>query len=110
MGVAEKERIALECGAVIEFVEIAMNISLSPELERLIQSQLQTNQYQSPEEVLEAALKLLVETQQQKTEQVSSSPWDTLEKMAGTIEAPEDWSSEHDHYLYGTPKRNNHHE
>jgi Arc/MetJ-type ribon-helix-helix transcriptional regulator len=84
-----------------------MNISLSPELERLIQSQLQTNQYQSPEEVLEAALKLLVETQKQKA---SLSPWDTLEEMAGTIEAPEDWSSEHDHYLYGTPKRNSHHE
>jgi hypothetical protein len=26
--------------------------------------------------------------------------------MAGTYEAQEDWSSEHDHYLYGTPKKN----
>jgi hypothetical protein len=26
--------------------------------------------------------------------------------MTGTYEAPEDWSSEHDHYLYGTPKKN----
>ena len=31
--------------------------------------------------------------------------WELLEEMAGTYEAPEDWSSEHDHYLYGTPKR-----
>ncbi len=30
--------------------------------------------------------------------------WDVLEKLAGTVEAPPDWSSEHDHYLYGTPK------
>lgn len=30
--------------------------------------------------------------------------WDVLEAMTGTIEAPTDWSSEHDHYLYGTPK------
>jgi hypothetical protein len=30
--------------------------------------------------------------------------WDVLEAMTGTIEAPSDWSSEHDHYLYGTPK------
>lgn len=30
--------------------------------------------------------------------------WDLLESMAGTIDAPTDWSSEHDHYLYGTSK------
>ena len=89
-----------------------MEITLNPELERLVQSQLQTHQYQSPEEVLEAALKLLVETQQQQAEaeKLPSSPWDTLEELAGTMEAPEDWSSEHDHYLYGTPKRNGNHE
>lgn len=31
--------------------------------------------------------------------------WDVLEAMTGTVEAPHDWSSEHDHYLYGTSKR-----
>jgi hypothetical protein len=31
--------------------------------------------------------------------------WDTLNKFAGSIQAPSDWSLEHDHYLYGTPKR-----
>ncbi len=30
--------------------------------------------------------------------------WDVLEGLAGTVEAPHDWASEHDHYLYGTPK------
>ena len=40
----------------------------------------------------------------------SSSPaadgaWTLLESLTGTIQAPPDWSSEHDHYLYGTPKR-----
>lgn len=35
----------------------------------------------------------------------SADAWDVLEKLAGTITAPSDWSSEHDHYLYGTPKR-----
>ena len=34
--------------------------------------------------------------------------WDVLEAMTGTVEAPSDWSSEHDHYLYGTPKRQPH--
>jgi hypothetical protein len=31
--------------------------------------------------------------------------WKFLERVAGTVEMPADWSSEHDHYLYGTPKR-----
>ncbi len=33
------------------------------------------------------------------------SVWDLLEGLTGTVEAPDDWASEHDHYLYGTPKR-----
>jgi hypothetical protein len=31
--------------------------------------------------------------------------WDLLEHAAGTVEMPADWASEHDHYLYGRPKR-----
>jgi hypothetical protein len=28
-----------------------------------------------------------------------------LEDLTGSVEAPVDWSVEHDHYLYGTTKR-----
>lgn len=35
----------------------------------------------------------------------ASNAWDVLESLTGTVEAPTDWSAEHDHYLYGTPKR-----
>jgi len=28
-----------------------------------------------------------------------------LESLAGSIIAPADWATQHDHYLYGTPKR-----
>ncbi len=31
--------------------------------------------------------------------------WAELESLAGTIDAPEDWSREHDHYIYGVLKR-----
>lgn len=31
--------------------------------------------------------------------------WQLLDDLAGTVEAPADWSAEHDHYLYGTPKQ-----
>jgi hypothetical protein len=30
--------------------------------------------------------------------------WDVLEQFTGSVNAPPDWASEHDHYLYGTPK------
>ena len=45
-------------------------------------------------------------TVEQETGQIEArSAWDVLESLAGTIEGPEDWAAEHDHYLYGTPKR-----
>ncbi len=31
--------------------------------------------------------------------------WDELEALTGSLEAPQDWAQEHDHYLYGAPKR-----
>ncbi len=34
-----------------------------------------------------------------------ANAWNLLENLTGTVEAPEDWSAEHDHYLYGTTKR-----
>ena len=36
--------------------------------------------------------------------QESGSAWDVLESLIGTVEAPADWSSQHDHYLYSKPK------
>lgn len=30
----------------------------------------------------------------------SGNAWDILDEMTGSIEAPEDWAKEHDHYLY----------
>ncbi|HEU5330851.1 MAG: hypothetical protein ACTHMJ_13310 [Thermomicrobiales bacterium] len=35
----------------------------------------------------------------------SPDAWDTLEALAGSLDMPADWSAEHDHYLYGTPKQ-----
>jgi len=30
--------------------------------------------------------------------------WDVLDSQVGSVEGPEDWAREHDHYLYGAPK------
>jgi len=35
----------------------------------------------------------------------SGDPWLVLESLVGRVEGPEDWALEHDHYIYGTPKR-----
>jgi hypothetical protein len=31
--------------------------------------------------------------------------FDVLDALTGSVDAPADWAAEHDHYLYGTPKR-----
>ena len=35
----------------------------------------------------------------------SQNLWNVLKGLAGKVEGPQDWSKEHDHYLYGSPKR-----
>jgi hypothetical protein len=57
-----------------------------------------------PDDVQQQVLKFVV-TLRQKHLHESGNAWDVLESLAGTIEAPADWSQEHDHYLYGTPKQ-----
>ncbi len=44
-------------------------------------------------------------TIERKEETDQQSLWDILSKFSGKIEGPEDWSKEHDHYLYGVPKQ-----
>jgi hypothetical protein len=43
----------------------------------------------------------------QKAETTERRPtiWDKLLELAGTVEGPEDWARNHDHYIHGTPKR-----
>ncbi|MFQ4147043.1 hypothetical protein [Chlorogloeopsis sp. ULAP02] len=47
----------------------------------------------------------VITIQELKESSPSGDTWDVLEAIAGTIEAPSDWASEQDHYLYGTPKK-----
>jgi hypothetical protein len=36
----------------------------------------------------------------------TADAWELLKSLQGSVDGPADWSIEHDHYLYGTPKRN----
>jgi len=44
---------------------------------------------------------------EKKEKPAVSDAWSILGSLTGTVDAPEDWAQEHDHYLYGAPKRNN---
>jgi hypothetical protein len=46
-----------------------------------------------------------IQTLRQHQPATDGNAWDVLESLTATIEAPADWSSEHDHYLYDTPKQ-----
>ena len=56
-----------------------------------------------PDNLQEQVLKFVLSLRQTHL-QTSSNAWDVLESLTGTVEAPADWSAEHDYYLYGTPK------
>ncbi len=48
---------------------------------------------------------LVISEEKSPPDTPKENAWDILERLAGTVDAPEDWSIQHDHYLYGTPKR-----
>jgi hypothetical protein len=56
-----------------------------------------------PDNLQQQVLKFVVELHQHHL-QTAGNAWDVLESLTGTIEAPTDWSSEHNHYFYGSPK------
>ena len=53
---------------------------------------------------LEANKRYVITIETEQSTFPTENAWDVLEALTGSVEAPEDWSSEHDHYLYGTPK------
>jgi hypothetical protein len=42
---------------------------------------------------------------EEAVENGAGNVWDLLARHAGTVEAPPDWASEHDHYIYGTARQ-----
>lgn len=53
---------------------------------------------------LEPDTRYLITIQSELPPSATGKAWDVLEALTGTLEAPDDWAGEHDHYLYGTPK------
>lgn len=57
-----------------------------------------------PDDLQQQVLKFVLTLWQQPL-QTCGNAWDVLESLTGTVEASADWSAEHGHYLYSTPKR-----
>jgi hypothetical protein len=72
-------------------------------MSRSIVTQIVEQVHNLPDPLQQQVLTFILNLRQQSPKQESNA-WDVLEALTGTIEAPNDWSREHDHYLYGTPK------
>lgn len=95
-----------------------MPISLPPDLDARIQQKVSGAGYHSPDEVIRDALDALDAREQQKappSTKEKKNPaipvWQRFQNAARSIPEeelatlPPDGASEHDHYLYGVPKR-----
>lgn len=57
-----------------------------------------------PDDLQQQVLQFVEALRQQYQEDPSGDAWDVLESLTGTIDAPSDWSAEHDYYLDSPPK------
>lgn len=87
-----------------------MNISLSPELERLIAEKLRSGRYSSADEVIREGLALLQAREAAARVAPKKSPQSIADSLAGIANevpeaeranVPSDLSKNLDHYLYG---------
>lgn len=46
-----------------------------------------------------------ISIQEELPVRAEETAWEVLHRLAGSVAGPEDGSQEHDHYLYGTPRR-----
>lgn len=82
---------------------MTLTIDIPPELESRLQKEASRKGV-----ALDEYARMLLEEQFSPTDDQPSregDAWAVLKSMMGTVEGPADWSSELDHYLYGTPKR-----
>jgi putative addiction module CopG family antidote len=99
-----------------------MNAHISEKWEPFVRSQVQSGRYASADAVIDEALRLLNERDQGQAEpkvtpssddasQARKPVWERILEMTADIPAeewdklPADLSEQHDHYIYGTPKR-----
>ena len=101
-----------------QWYALPISISLPPDLDDRIQQKVMQAGYRTPDEVIRKALDALDAQEQQAVPQRSRGTknsavpvWQRFQTAARSIPEeelaalPPDGASEHDHYLYGLPKR-----
>ena len=81
-------------------------INIPPELESRLQQEASLKGVGLDEYARMLLEKTLAPMNSGHQEPPRGDAWSVLASMEGTVEGPADWSSDLDHYLYGTPKRN----
>jgi hypothetical protein len=57
-------------------------------------------------EELDEGVRQYVKIREDSQAPEAGDAWAALDALVSTIDAPDDWAKEHDHYLYGSAKRN----
>jgi Arc/MetJ-type ribon-helix-helix transcriptional regulator len=94
-----------------------MTIHLPPDIETSIQAAVQSGHFASVDAAMTEAASLLLERLHQKQPQVTTPAaphkpiWEEFAEISASIpdeewrKLPVDGAEQHDHYIYGTPKR-----
>ena len=96
-----------------------MTIHLPPHIESSIQAAVQCGRFASLDEAMTEAATLLVQRLNQEQAQATPAAasqggkpiWEVFQELSATVPdevwdaLPTDLSQQHDHYIYGTPKR-----
>jgi Arc/MetJ-type ribon-helix-helix transcriptional regulator len=92
----------------------AMQINLPADLERSLLSEVQSGHFASVDDALAEAVRLLLRRVPGEAEPTSPSHkpiWEVFEEITASIpeeewaRLPADGAEQHDHYIYGLPKR-----
>lgn len=91
-----------------------MTIHLPPDVESSIQAAVHSGHFASVDDAMTQAASLLLERLQQEQHQAPTTYqpiWEEFEEIAASIpdeewrKLPVDGAEQHDHHIYGTPKR-----
>ena len=90
-----------------------MTVTLSPELENLVRRRVERGEFESVDAFVAHVVREALGLNGRVEEGVSETGelWDAFERILKDVPQeelqglPKDFAAEHDHYIYGTPKR-----
>ena len=94
-----------------------MQIEITPETERLVREEISNGHFRSVDDLIQAGVEAWrekhIQLSKNAPDESPSEPfWKTFTRGVHSLPVeifdllPEDGASEHDHYLYGAPKKN----